>query len=232
MYAVAHLCLCSHKQWKAQGVRKGGQRAWGCPWLRDRYLANEPAGRAGWFSGGLWCAQTGAFSLPLFYERWVNQTTLVHCPFPVRCERLSCPSFLLLFQGKCKERLHWVYNAFLNLGGVEGTCDKHHCSCDNAVFILAAPWRGSLDLYTTRTCLNSVAVWSLITSNCLLHVLQIHEMVWCSVCCSPVVKLLTAVYCMRHVCCGAAQWVGGFLRGVKEPCPSTETAAGMARGLW
>lgn len=86
-----------------------------------------------------------------------------------------------------------------------------------------------------RTSLNSAAVWSLIKSNCLLHVLQNHG-IFClmySVCYFPVVRLLIMVYfSMCNVCWAAAWGMVGFLCRRKEPCPSIETAVEMSRGLW
>lgn len=86
-----------------------------------------------------------------------------------------------------------------------------------------------------RTFLNSTAIWSLIKSSCLLHVLQNHG-IFClmySVCRFPVVRLLTVVYfSMCNVCWAAAWGMVGFLWGRKEPCPSIETAVAMSQGLW
>lgn len=83
-----------------------------------------------------------------------------------------------------------------------------------------------------RTFLNSTAIWSLIKSSCLLHVLQNHG-IFClmySACRFPVVRLLTVVYfSVCNVCWAAAWGMVGFLWGRKEPCPSIETAVEMLR---
>lgn len=68
-----------------------------------------------------------------------------------------------------------------------------------------------------------------------MHVLENHR-IFClmySVCCFPVVGLLTVMYFgMCNVCWAAAWGMVGFLWGRKEPCPSIETAVEMSQGLW
>lgn len=103
-------------------------------------------GPKSWPVWALVCSNRSILPLPLLQERWVNKTTLVDSNVFFHCALLNYPSFLLLFQSRCKEEFHWIYNSFLNLSWVVENCDKYHCSCDNTVLILAGLWHGNLDL--------------------------------------------------------------------------------------
>lgn len=110
---------------------------------RCKYWANGPQSWPIWALVG---SKRSILPLPLLQERWVNKTMLLHSTGFFSLWTAKLPLISPPFSKQCKEGFHWVYNSFLNLSWELENCDKYHCSCDNAVLILAALWHGNLDL--------------------------------------------------------------------------------------